>query len=127
MYPTLFVNGGTAISRHPPEGIASSLRRKDVETPASVHLAGVSLLICMTKSDGFIITNFLAIRKQKLKKLPRLFVNARKSCYNNLAYALPNIVKGGVADMCDQLVSLFIAVVANIVSHFVCKWLDGDK
>ena len=96
-------------------------------TPQVTSLRGVCLCLDKQFVSSAIITNFLAIRKQKLKKLPLLFVNARKSCYNNLAYALPNIVKGGVADMCDQLVSLFIAVVANIVSHFVCKWWDGDK
>ena len=29
--------------------------------------------------------------------------------------------------MDDNLVSLLVAVVAGVISHLICKWLDGDK
>lgn len=33
--------------------------------------------------------------------------------------------KGGV--YVEVITSLVIAVVAGVISHLVCKWLDGDK
>lgn len=27
----------------------------------------------------------------------------------------------------DVIISLLVAVMAGVISHLVCKWLDGDK
>lgn len=29
--------------------------------------------------------------------------------------------------MAEMLVMLIISVVANVVSHFICRWLDGKE
>ena len=34
--------------------------------------------------------------------------------------------KGGVV-MTDILISFLISVTANVVSYYVCKWLDGNS
>lgn len=40
---------------------------------------------------------------------------------------IPNIRHGkGVSDMDGYILSFLISVMANVVSVYICKWLDGD-
>lgn len=43
------------------------------------------------------------------------------SCYRLLDWY------GREVSCLDIITSLVIAIVAGVVSHLICKWLDGDK
>ena len=29
--------------------------------------------------------------------------------------------------MLEKIITLIISVLANVISHYICKWSDGDK
>ena len=51
------------------------------------------------------------------------FTNIHKLCYNKHAAHLPSPREGGVK--METFGTFLLSVVAGVVSHYICKWLDG--
>ena len=47
-------------------------------------------------------------------------------CYNHLVTAPKLVTERGGLNV-EIVTSLIITIVAGVISHLICKWLDGDE
>ena len=53
---------------------------------------------------------------------PFVFLFVEKCAILNMRFTPPSYGRGG--ESMEHFLTLFVSVTANVVSHFICKWLD---